>query len=372
MKHPIPRHHLYKDKKGRLVASIRVNGKQCLKRVKSEEQARQWFLLMETESTQASELTFKQLNDAARAFTLLKERAPDLSLTDLVLSYLKDRPTGRSILLGEAIRQYEERSKARVAERTLKGYSQMLRHFKEDLGDIDLASFKKSDAIKYLDRFLSKPPTWRAYHRTLSKFFSEAVKMEWCMVNPFAGIDPPRTAPPERKFLSVKDAEQALRSVLNRKPQLIHFLTLGLFGGLRPIESLRITSKHVNLDTGYIHLSGDITKSHSFKERVVPINETLRAWLTAYPFGEKPIPVNDICYVDKALKDCSMQDHWERTTDNLRHSFATYEFARSRNSAETAAICGHSEAIACKHYRGRVTPEEADRFFALIPSRLRA
>ena len=88
--------HLYKDKKGRLVASIRVNGKQCLKRVKSEEQARQWFLLMETESTQASELTFKQLNDAARAFTLLKERDLDLSLSDLVLSYLKDRPTGRS------------------------------------------------------------------------------------------------------------------------------------------------------------------------------------------------------------------------------------------------------------------------------------
>ncbi len=271
--------------------------------------------------------------------------------------------------LGDAIREYVDRSKARVAERTLKGYSTMLRHFKEDIGEqTEVATFSKADAVRYLDRFLDKPPTWKSYHRTLSKFFTECVRMDWCLVNPFANLDPPKCRPPERKFMSVQNAKLALQSVLKRKPQLIHFMTLGLFAGVRPIESLRLTSKHINLETGYIHLSGDITKSHSYKERVVPINDTLRAWFEAFPFDEKPVPVNDICYIDRVIKECADRDHWERTADQLRHSFATYQFALSNNSAETAKICGHEESIALRIYRGRVTRADAERYFSITPA----
>jgi integrase len=352
-----------------MIASIHINGKQRLKRVKTEEQAREWFLCVETQSVAASQLSFKQLNDAAAAFTIMKEQhVEEVSLSDIVRQWIQGNAPAHAMILREAMEDYLQRSRSRIAERTLKGYSQMLRKFVADVGEErNVASFKKADAIRWLDRFNDMPPTWRAYQRTLSKFYAECVKMDWCLANPFSNLDAPKAPPPERKFLSVEDAKLALQSVMKRKPALIHFLTLGLFAGIRPIESLRLTSKHFNLETGYIHLSGDITKSHSFKERVVPINDTLRAWLEAYPFEEKPIPVGDICYVDKAIKDCANLDHWERTPDGLRHSFATYEFARSRNSAETAAICGHAEAIAMKHYRGRVTPEEADRYFSLVP-----
>lgn len=362
--------HIYKEKSGRLIASISINGRQHLKRVASKEQARQWFLIMETQSTKAAELTFAQLNDAANALDILKQANLTLALSDLATQFVKDRPcNGVRMTLGDAIREYVDRSKARVSDRTLKGYSTMLRHFKEDIGErTEIATFSKADAVRYLDRFLDKPPTWRSYHRTLSKFFAEAVKMDWCLVNPFSNLDAPKCKPPERKFLTVEDTRKALESVARRHPALIHFLTLGLFAGVRPIESLRLTAKHINLSTGYIHLSGDITKSHSYKERVVPINDTLRAWFNAFPFEDKPVPVNDICYVDRIIKECADRDRWERTPDNLRHSFATYQFALSRNSHETAMICGHAEAIAMKHYRGRVTREDAERFFSIVPA----
>lgn len=364
---------VYKDSRGYLTAAIHMNGRQHLKHVRTVQQAREWILCMETDSTQAASLKYTQLNDAANALDILKSHNLTMTLTELATLWVKDRPlTATQMTLHDALAQYEERSKARVAEKTLHGYMLMLRHFEDDVGDIDLPSFKRADALRYLDRFLTKPPTWKAYHKALSKFFAEALKMEWVTLNPFSNLDAPKVAPPERKFMSVQDAKLALQSVLKRKPSLIHFLTLGLFAGVRPIESLRLTSKHINMATGYIHMTGDITKSHSFKERVVPINDTLKAWFEAYPFEDKPVPANDICNVDKILKDCAAQDHWERTPDNLRHSFATYEFARSCNSAQTAAICGHSEAIACKHYRGRVTPEEAKEYFALLPSRTRA
>lgn len=360
--------HLYQDKNGRLIAAICINGKQHLKRVKDKAQAQQWFLLIETGCTKSSHLTYAQVNDAANAIDLLKQANATMTLTELAIQFLKDRPQGVRVTLQAAIKEYEDRSKARVATKTLKDYMLMLNHFQADMGDIDLATFKKADAMRYLDRFLQKPPTWRAYQRTLSKFFSEAVKMEWCQVNPFLGLDAPKCKPPERLFLSVEDTKLALQSVLKRKPALIHFLTLGLFAGIRPIESLRLTAKHINLDTGYIHLSGDITKSHSFKERVVPINATLRAWLTRFPFDKKPIPMSDICNIAKAMRECSELDHWDRSPDCLRHSFATYEFGRSRDSLGTATMMGHSESIAQRHYRGRVTPEEAEKYFALTPN----
>ena len=365
--------HIYKDKRGRLIASICINGRQRLKRVKTKEQAREWFLLVETQSTKAAELTFAQLNDAANALTVLKERDVKLTLSEVVESWLGgegNTPVVNAKTFNEAIAEYLERSKTRVSAGTLKDYRLMLNKFKDAIGgDNMVSSFKKPDALHFLDRFLDRPPTWGAYHRTLSRFFTECVRMEWATSNPFGNLDAPKCKPPERLFLSVLDAKTALQSVLKRKPHLIHFMTLGLFAGIRPIESLRLTAKHINLSTGYICLDGNITKSHSYKERVVPINDTLRAWLTAYPFEDKPVPVSDICNVDKAIKDCATQDHWPRTQDNLRHSFATYQFALTNNSAETAAICGHAESIAMRHYRGRVTREDALLYFGIVPVR---
>lgn len=364
--------HIYRDQFG-LIASIRVNGKQRLKRVKTEQQAHEWFLLMETNSIPAASLTFKQLNDAASALSALKQAGLDMTLYEAVTNWLNAEQSPAElkksgISFHDAIEKYLERSKSRITEGTWKDYKTMLLKAESILGgDTLVSSFKKPDAIRFLDRFLSKPPTWGSYQRTLSRFFTECVNMEWCKVNPFIGLTGPRCKPPSRQFLTVEDAQRALSSVSKRQPRLIHFLTLGLFAGIRPIESLRLKKEHFNFDTGYIYLSGDITKSHSYKERMVPINGTLKAWLEQYPFDEKPIPVNDICYVDKVIKDCSILDHWPRTQDNLRHTFATYRFALTNNSAETAAICGHSEAIAMKHYRGRVTKEEAERYFQLKP-----
>lgn len=79
--------HIYRDQFG-LIASIRVNGKQRLKRVKTEQQAHEWFLLMETNSIPAASLTFKQLNDAASALSALKQAGLDMTLYEAVTNWL--------------------------------------------------------------------------------------------------------------------------------------------------------------------------------------------------------------------------------------------------------------------------------------------
>ncbi len=46
------------------------------------------------------------------------------------------------------------------------------------------------------------------------------------------------------------------------------------------------------------------------------------------------------------LKECADKDGWPRTPDCFRHSFATYLFGLTNDSARAAAICGHEESVA--------------------------
>lgn len=171
-----------------------------------------------------------------------------------------------------------------------------------------------------------------------------------------------------RKYLSVEDAEKLMRyAETNAKPLIVYF-ALGLFGGLRPSEAQRMTAKHINFKTGYIHISADITKTHSFKERTFQIEPCLMAWLKKYYDPKtKPVPYVDENSLNYAVAKAFKKSGVPKSGDVLRHSFCSYRFAISGNSAETAAICGHSEAVSMKYYRGRATKEDAQQFFAIKP-----
>ena len=358
---------LYKDKQGYLTAAVRVNGKQVMKRVKSEEQAKQWILSTELDRTSSSTLTMAQLNDAANALRLLHEHKVDSTLTNAVQIFLKQSKNG-VVTISEAADFYLRRTESRVAPKTLKGYRGSIESFQKKFGaDAKVASINRHDAMLWLDQWIQQPASWLANQRALSKFYSECIKCDFASINPFSNLDKPKLKPQERAYLTPEDAKLALQSVAKRCPKYIHFLTLGMFAGIRPMESIRLTKEQVNLQTGYIRLDSGITKSHSYKERVVKMNDTLKAWLKAYPFDEKPIPCEDLNYVERVIRNAAKKDGWPRTGDCFRHSFGTYEFARTGNSAETASMMGHSESIGMKHYRGRVTKEEADRYFAILP-----
>ena len=57
----------------------------------------------------------------------------------------------------------------------------------------------------------------------------------------------------------------------------------------------------------------------------------------------------------------------KKSEDVFRHSYGTYRFALTGNSAETASIMGHAEAVGNKYYRGRATKDDAVKFFAIRP-----
>jgi hypothetical protein len=73
-------------------------------------------------------------------------------------------------------------------------------------------------------------------------------------------------------------------------------------------------------------------------------------------------------YADKlkrTLEKAGLRAEWPQNA--LRHSFASYHYAKFRNENETAAIMGNSPQMVFGHYRELVRPAEAEAFFRLMP-----
>jgi integrase len=358
---------LLQDKHGRLKVCITLNGKQFQKRVKTEQEAEQWVLLKKLDQDKYT-LSNAQLNDALNAWIILNKADVKIGFTDLARYYLDNAFEG-VVTVEDAVSEYLKKCEARVTEGTLRNYRRFLGTFLTKFGQVKVASIKQKDMIDYLTIYDKQPPNWLNAHRALSKFFVECEKYGYCSKNPCHLIEPPRNLKaPNREYLSADDTAKLMRCAEesgNRDATL--FLALGLFGGLRPSEAFRMDSKHINLETGYIYISADITKTHSFKERRFKIEPTLMAWLKKYYEEGKPIRYKTLETLTYAVGQIFKKAGVKKTGDVLRHSAATYRYALTNNSAETAAIMGHSEGIAMKHYRGLATKEEAERFFAVLP-----
>ena len=359
---------LLKDNYGRLKACVTVNGKQFQKRVKSEAEGRQFVLSCELERDNRDELSAKQLNDASNALHLLKQKNIKVSFYDMA-RYYADNAFEGVVSVADAAQEYLDKSKARVAEGTMRSYVRMVGRFAEKLGERKVASIKRKDMIDYLADFEKNPPQWLNTQRALSKFFVECEKYGYCTGNPCRLLEAPRNLKaPERNYLSVEDAEKLMRYAEVHAKNVVVYLALGLFGGLRPSEAFRMTAKHVNFKTGYIHISADITKTHSFKERTFQIEPCLMAWLRKfYDPKTKPVPFANENLLNYAVSQAFKGAGVPKSGDVLRHSYGTYRFALTGNSAETASIMGHNEAVGLKYYRGRAPKDEAVQFFAIRP-----
>ena len=359
---------LLSDRHGRLKATVTVNGHQYQKRVKSEDEGRQFVLSCELERDNRDELSAKQLNDASNAIYLLKKASVSVSFCDLARYYIENAYEG-VVTVQQAVDEYMEKTKARIAADTYKHYKHYMDKFAVVFGKRKIASVKRLDMINYLSGWSDKPQSWLNVQRCLSKFFNECIKYGYCSINPTSNLDAPRnTKTPMREFVTPEDCEKVMRLAEQTNTALTIYLALGFFGGLRPSESVRMQAKHLNMKTEYIYITAEISKTHSFKERTFKMTPTLVAWLKRYyKNGTKPVDLDESCRIDERIETIFKNAGVHKGKDILRHSFGTYQFALTGNSAKTAQMMGHAEAVGNKHYRGRVTKEEAVTYFNILP-----
>lgn len=157
---------------------------------------------------------------------------------------------------------------------------------------------------------------------------------------------------------------------------LVTFLTIGAFAGLRSAEIERLDWAKVDLEGGYLTVDASIAKTNS--RRLVPIPANLKKWLAPYKTNHGKVlelanVVNAIQRLENATRRPNGPDEaagdpqvtWKHNA--LRHSFCGYRLAQVKNAAEVALEAGNSPQMIFQHYRKLVTERAAKEWFGITP-----
>lgn len=185
----------------------------------------------------------------------------------------------------------------------------------------------------------------------------------------FAGLPMLKPAPKDIKILSPDEMRALLHAAVEECAELVPFIALAGFAGLRHAEILRLDWKDINFGRKDIYLNPTITKTRT--ARYAPISPNLAAWLRPYARAAGRVaPDFDISEHLTRLKRLAGIPAGRGDTRNiLRPSFISYRKAKKGIGIEKAADeAGNSPGVIKKHYLFVVPQRDADRWFSIRPT----
>jgi integrase len=160
-----------------------------------------------------------------------------------------------------------------------------------------------------------------------------------------------------------------MATLLSHAPKnLVPFIAIAGFAGLRTAEAQRLDWSKVDLVNKQITVDAAIAKTNS--RRVVPISANLKSWLA--PYVKLQGPVVEILKLSNAVqrlvaktRKAAKEVPWKQ--NGLRHSFCSYRLATVKSVPQVAFEAGNSVRVVMKHYHQLVTKSNAKRWFSIEP-----
>ncbi|MEI6148025.1 MAG: hypothetical protein WCS01_02935 [bacterium] len=165
--------------------------------------------------------------------------------------------------------------------------------------------------------------------------------------------------PPKGEMRPIEKAE----TIAEARAQLVPYIAIGLFCGLRPENELRnLDWRNIIFDgdRAFIRVDAQTTKTHACRDVFMPAN--LVEWLAPYRRAS-----GTIGYSRKRLAAVAKAAGVEWTPDVMRHSYGSYHLANGRNVTETAHQMGSSPRMIRQHYENLRTAKEGADFFEVVP-----
>ena len=333
--------------------------------------------LKQSSGAAAFSLTHSQISEAASCFRRLEGLA---SLDEAVSYFLKHaNPAGGKRTLAEVAQEFlKSRAAMGVRSRTLTQYESYLRTVGERFGPQSIHEVRRGEIEDWLSESEWSKRTRNNYVSTLSTLFLFARDRDYCAENPAEKV--PRAilddTPPG--ILTVKEATALLDVTRERDSEMLAYIAIGLFAGLRRSELCALEWSEIDRKARTIEVKG--VKAKTRQRRIVSISGTLSAWLAVAPKTPRPAPSRNEDVCGERLKNLYSEERDESGAilheaivspwphNALRHSFGSYHYARHRDENQTAAEMGNSPAMVFRHYRAVVTPDAATKFWNLTPS----
>jgi integrase len=236
--------------------------------------------------------------------------------------------------------------------------------FAEKFNGQPVATITSAEIDDWLRDLPVSPVTRNHYRRLIILAFNFAVDRGYAISNPAVKTAEAREPKSKPGILSVEQANALLE---NASPEILPYIAIGLFAGLRRAEIERLDWSEVDFESGHIEVTAEKSKS-KIANRFVAMQPNLREWLLSVRKlkGNVTPSENFRELFEQARGDAGIKN-WP---DNaLRHSFASYHVAHFKDAKALALEMGHSDSgMLFNHYRALVKPKEAERYWNLKPA----
>lgn len=144
-------------------------------------------------------------------------------------------------------------------------------------------------------------------------------------------------------------------------------LAICAFSGMRTAEATRLDWAQIGAAGGdFIEVKGRISKTR--QRRLIPLTPNLKAWLTPYLKLQGPVwPLTLKSFATMKGRVLRSIPFFTPKANGLRHSYISYRMAQTSNAASVSLEAGNTPEIIFRHYRQLVSPEQAEKWFAVMP-----
>jgi integrase len=206
------------------------------------------------------------------------------------------------------------------------------------------------------------PVTRNNFRRVLIVAFNFAKERGYCIGNP---AEKTARAKVIESAIGILGVDQTARLLESASAELVPYIAIGAFAGLRRAELERLDWQEVDLQSNLIEVTA--TKAKSARRRFVRIRPNLAKWLQPYvQLSGDVTPPNYRELLDSA-RDAAGIHEWPQNA--LRHGFASYHLAQFNDAAALALELGHTNSnLVFQHYRQLVKPKQAERYWKIAPA----
>lgn len=297
--------------------------------------------------------------------------------------------------VSDVYREYlDAKGRAERSKRTIQSSRLRLKTFDKKYGSRLIHEISTTECEAWLDSGNWTGITRNDQRRELSGLFAFAVGRGYGKLNPVDPIAKVKTGRNKPIVFSVGEVRRLLNAaatfvpmryiIKSRKPlkgqacpvkddaiiesargQLVPYIAIGLFCGLRPENELRnLDWRNVIFDGDrpFIRVDAETTKTHAHRDVFMPPN--LIEWLTPYRHAS-----GTIGYSRKRLAAVAKAAGVVWSSDVMRHSFGSYHLAKGRDVTETAHQMGSSPRMIRQHYENLRTAKEGSEYFTVEPLR---
>jgi integrase len=342
-----------------------VDGKRVQKQFPSRDAAQAWLSKEKKDVANHGGKVFVPPNERTE---YLQARAKLAAIGATVMQaadyFIKHQPR-KVRTLAEAIAECViAKRTANKRARYIEGLEAYLNMFARGRGDVGIHTITSPDIETWFASRGEQNGTLASNLGRLSALFKFCVRRGYCEVNPCDTIERVHVDHGTPKILTVDECAKLLAACQSVRPDLLGYVALSLFAGVRPEEIGKLQWSDVDLDNKRVVIDEKIAKKR--RRRITTLPDTAIAWLALCERkgGVAPWQRNTLGSIMRRTRKAAGVKWCQ---DILRHTAASHLMAKHQDAAFVANQLGNSPQILLTNYRALVTPQEDAKFWALLP-----